>query len=201
MRYLLNVTLLFCSLSCFGQNGYIRLIDSDSLLTGFVRLVSGSSEGPMLEYWRTKNDKHPRKISKDQIAEYAIKKDTIRIIHNFRPFADEELYYERIETRLLRGKKINMLLLYYANPDAVSTYTGGGLLFGAIDAANKNYSFIYVLEDRKGYIRGIPPKDENNFMDALQDFFPARFLERYAEENGPIKYKHIPKLVNLYNSR
>ena len=201
MRYIFVVILVTSSLTGFCQNGYIQLLDGDSVLTGFVRRVTDKSHGEALEFWKTKYDKNPRRILKDDIHEYAVKKDTFRILHNFQPFADEGVYFERVEAAVRHGKRINVMLVFYTNPDAVSTYTGGGLLFGAIDAVNKNYPYIYLLEDSSGGLpRAIPSKGEE-YMDALKEFFPARYLERYAEENGPIKYKNIPKVAELFNSK
>jgi hypothetical protein len=205
MRYIFIFVAATFSLPALGQNGYIRLLDNDSVLTGFVRPYAGNLPGEMLEFWKTKYDKNPRRISKDDIFEYAIKRDTVRILHRYQPFVDESMYFERLEVPIRHGKKINIMSVQLGNPNPTLIPSAVGTMGVGVSVPiiilYPGHPYLYLLEDTNGGLpRAIPPKGEP-IIDALKEFFPVRYLERYAEEFGPIKYQHIPKIVNLFNSK
>ena len=60
---------------------------------------------------------------------------------------------------------------------------------------------IYILEDSKnGFLTAIPNAKEE-LETKLADYLPEKYLRKYTEVNGKIKYKTIPELVKLYNSK
>jgi hypothetical protein len=59
---------------------------------------------------------------------------------------------------------------------------------------------MYVLEDPSGYIRAVSPKAEQ-LKDALLDFFPEGYIDKYAARKQTIEYKDLPDLVKSYNAR
>ena len=189
-----------CSL--FGQNGYIKIGD-DSTLVGYLRYYVSSKDGHQgIELWRTKKDKAPLKIPKRLITEYAIKRDTFRILHQFKPFHDTQTYFELLEAKLQTRGKVNLYIIEnYQNANRVSTYTGGGIIPAIIDESLGNYSYFYILEDSKtGFLKAIPSKNKN-LKEALMDFFPEKYITKYDEVKGELKYRSVPDLVKLYNSK
>lgn len=201
MKYLIVAVLLVSAVNTYGQNGYVNLKDGSTFI-GFVRRYVAISDGhPGLEVWRTKTDKNPMKISKKDIVEYAIGKDTFKVFHQFKPFVDSNTYFECIDARRKSSGKVNLYILPLQNTASVSSYTGGGLIPAIIDEYVGNYPFFYVLEDEKlGYLSAVSSKKEL-LHETLLDFFPEEYVTKYVEVNGEIKYKEVPKLVQLYNTR
>lgn len=202
MKIVLTLILSFSSLTLFAQNGYIKL-NNDSLLVGYLRFYTSVENGQRgLEFWRTKNDKAPRRIPKTDIEEYAIKKDTFKVLHQFKPFYDSKTYFELVDAKLKHRGKVNLFVIEnYQNPSSVGTYTGGGLAPAVIDISLGNVAYLYILESvDTGFLRGIPSKKEK-MKEALRDFFPDDYILSYHELKGEIKYKFIPDLVSRYNSR
>jgi hypothetical protein len=202
MRIVLLTILMLTSWPLKGQNGYIKF-SKDSVVYGYLRPYTSFLDGHKgIELWKEKRDSNPLKIKKSDIFEYAIRKDTIRIFKSFTPFADEKVHFEMVEAELVSGSKVNLFVIRnYANPDRISNYTGGGLIPALIDESMGNYTYMYILEDPAiDYVRALPGKTER-LKDALMDFFPERYLIRYAQEKGEITYRKIPALVKLYNSK
>lgn len=201
-KVVLIIALTAFSPMMYGQNGYIRL-KNDSVLSGFIRHVPLESSGERgLEFWRSKTDKNPRKISKDDIIEYAIKKDTFKLIHQFKPFESEDTYFEVAEAQLQSSGKVRLYKLE-VNPNSkyIPTGPGGGITQIPVRVYITNYSIIYLLEYPKtNYVRALPNEDEK-LHEALIDFFPERFITKYEEVKGKIKYRNIPDLVKFYNSK
>lgn len=186
----------------FAQNGYVKL-DNGATMIGYLKHYTSVKDGhPGIELWRTKKDRDPLRIPKWQIDEYAIKKDTFRVLTQFRPFHDTQTYFELVEARLKSSGKVNLYIIpNYQNADRVSTYTGGGLIPALIDESLGNHTFMYLIEDSAtGFLKAIPSK-KDKLKESLLDFFPEQYLTKYAEVKGEINYKSLPELVNLYNSR
>jgi hypothetical protein len=191
------------ALNCFGQNGYVRLLKNDSILTGFIRQYISVSDGePGIELWKTKKDKDPIRLLKSTITEYALNKDTIKVLHNFAPFENSSVNYSVVDANFLSRGKINLLIIKnYRNNQRISNYTGGGLIPALIDEMAGNYTYLYLLENpSSGYLRALPSKKEK-LRDLLSDFFPERYIELYNEKKGIVSYKNIKEFVTLYNSR
>lgn len=201
MRWCLGILLIALGFSAHAQNGYVK-VSSDSILIGFVKRYTSHMDGSKgLEVWRAKNDPHPIRIKMSSIYEYAIKKDTFRILYDFTPFVREDVYFESVEARVISTGKFTLLKIEgYRNPNSVSLYTGGGLIPALIDLGLENYSYMYILEEPgNDYIRALPGKQEK-LLEVLKDFFPERYLVRYRQEYGDITYSKVPALVKLYNS-
>ncbi len=190
------------TLKIFGQNGYIKL-DNDSTLVGYLRYYVSSKDGHQgIELWRTKKDKAPLKIPKRTIYEYAIKKDTCKVLHQFKPFHDTQTYFELVDAKLKSSGKVNLYIIEdYQNINRVSTYTGGGLIPGIIDESLRIHTYIYILEDKEiGFLKALPSK-KGKLQESLMDFFPEKYIIKYDEVKGEINYQSIPDLVKLYNSK
>jgi hypothetical protein len=184
MKAVITFAILTVSLRLVAQNGYVILNERDAPIIGYLKYFHAISDGQQgIEVWKTKKDKDPLQLKMSQIFEYAIKKDTFRILHNFKPFPRTSTYFDIVEGEIVARGKVNLLLIKnYQNPSRVSTYTGGGLIPAIIDESMANYSYMYVLEDPSGYLRAVSPKDEQ-FKDALLDFFPEGFISKYAAGN------------------
>lgn len=186
----------------YGQNGYIRL-KNDSILIGFIRHATLENSGERgLEFWRSKTDKNPRKISKGDIIEYAIKKDTFKVIHQFKPFESDDTYFEVAEAQLLSSGNVWLYKLEInPNNKNIPLGSGGGVSNIPVRIYINNYSVIYLLEYPKtNDVRALPTEDDK-LHEALKDFFSERFITRYEEVKGKIKYRTIPDLVKFYNSK
>jgi hypothetical protein len=202
MRVLFLTILTVSTFSLFGQNGYIKL-DNDSTLVGYLRYYVAIKDGHQgIELWRTKKDKEPLKIPKWTINEYAIKSDTFKVLHQFKPFYDTQTYFELVDAKLKSSGKVNLYVIEnYQNANRVSTYTGGGLIPAIIDESLGNHTYMYILEDKKtGFLKALPSKKEE-LKESLMDFFPEKYIMKYDEVKGEINYKSIPDLVKLYNSK
>lgn len=202
MRSVILIVLTLLTHRTWAQNGYVKL-DNDSTLVGYLKYYHSIKDGSWgIEFWQTKNDKAPRKISRDVIDEYAIKKDTFKVLHQFKPFTATQTFFEVVDAKLKSSGKVNLYIIEdYSNANRVSTYTGGGLIPALIDESLGNHTYMYILEVEKiEFLRALPSKKEK-LMEALMDFFPERYVLKYAEVNGEIKYKDVPDLVKLYNSK
>lgn len=185
-----------------AQNGYIKFT-KDSIRYGYIKHYTAYSDGERgLELWRDKNDKDPFRIPTNSIYEYAIKKDTVRVLVQFQPFPDDpDIFYPLVEARLLSRGSVNLYVMGYQNPHSVSTYTAGGLIPAIIDQSTGQTQVLYILEEPDtNYLRALPFKQEE-LIDMLNDFFPPKYVSAYIKRKtkGKIKYKKIPDLVKIYN--
>jgi hypothetical protein len=201
MKIVLTCCIVTFSHALFAQNGYVKLKNYDSTIVGFLRsytAVNGGLQG--IEVWKTKKDKDPVKYPKTDIFEYAIKKDTFRVLHQFKPFQTTQTYFEHVDAKVISRGKVSLLLIEnYVNAARISNYTGGGLVPGVIDELMENYSYMYILEDKDGYSGVSSKKDQ--LKETLLDFFPDKYVAKYSEVNGKINYHSLPDLVKLYNSK
>jgi hypothetical protein len=189
--FLFFMTYLF-GLVALGQNGYIKL-KNDSIRVGYLRSYVSFEDGHQgIELWRTKSDKKPLKIPKHDIDEYAIKKDTFRVLRNFKPFQDSKEYFEMVDAKLQARGKINLYVIENYKTTTTVTPTGGTMSYG-FD--------LYVLEDiETGIIKGLPFKKEK-LVESLIEFFPEKYVSKYTSVKGKITHKSVPDLVRLFNSK
>ncbi|GCC51250.1 hypothetical protein SanaruYs_14710 [Chryseotalea sanaruensis] len=202
MKILLLIALTALTTDLFGQIGYVKL-DNDSTITGYLRYYVSNKDGHQgIELWRTKKDKDPLKIPKRIINEYAIKKDTFKVLHQFKPFHDSETYFEMVDAKLKSSGKVNLYFIKNnQNAMMVGMYTGGGLVPALITVSLGGYDYMYILEHNEtGFLKALPSKKER-LSEALMDFFPERYILKYQEVKGEIKYNTIYDLVKLYNSK
>ncbi|MBX2967533.1 MAG: hypothetical protein KF845_15430 [Cyclobacteriaceae bacterium] len=202
MRWYLVILLVALSFNLYSQNGYVK-ISSDSIMIGFVKRYTSHMDGSKgLEVWRTKNDPQPIRVKMSSIYEYAIKKDTFRILHDFIPFASEKIYFETVEAQVISTGKVTLLKINALNDRKRSTqsmiiYTGERPV-SVMTFRENNYT--YVLEEPgTDYLRALP-YEQQKLLETLKEFFPERYLIRYKEEKGAIVYSKVPALVKLYNS-
>lgn len=203
IKKLLGAAFVLMALQAAGQNGYIILNETDSVISGYLksfRTVSSGEQG--IEVWRNKKDKHPLKVLKTQLFEYAIKEDTFRVFQEFKPFHTTDTYFNVVDAKLISRGKVNLFIIEdYVNHERISTYTGGGIIPAIIDANMGNFNYMYILEhNTTGNLRALSSKKEA-LWETLRDFFPDQYLLKYEEVKGPIKYQNIPALVKLYNSK
>jgi len=177
----------FLSIHVFAQAGYVKL-ENDSTLPGYVRFYTSAKDGHRgIELWKTKTDKKPRKIPFTSMREYAVKKDTFVILQHFKPFHDTETYFDIVEARVISRGRVSLLIIdNYQNPKKISAYTGGGLVPVILDASLGNHSYMYVMKDKaSGNFFGLPSRKEK-LREALLDYFPEKYIDRYREENGEL---------------
>lgn len=203
MKITLALLFVVFSFKSVAQNGYIKMADSDSVLLGYLRYFNGGGQTG-IEFWRTKKDKSPLKVTYSQLSEYAIKKDTFKIIHGFKPFLESNEYFEYVKAKLISGGKVNL----YTIPSGFNTYQNSGAMgvnglpisLGFNPSPGKK-EYAYLLELEKIEYQRALPYSKEDLVEELKNFFPLRYLERYAEENGVIRYNDIPDLVKLYNTK
>lgn len=204
MKTKLIIGLLLLGFYSNAQNGYIKFHE-DSTLVGYLKYFNSLQDGEQLiEFWETKKDKSPDRYHKGEIIEYAISKDTFRILKYFRPFESEEIHFEVIEAEVVQSGRIELLKI--RNPYYRSNYVGGGLAGAAVtisldllDKSLENTPVIYVLrESINNYMRGVPEKDKK-FNEVIRDFFPEAAIESFEKNNGKVKIRNLKALVQYYN--
>jgi hypothetical protein len=214
MRLTLCLVVLTClATTVAAQQGYV-VNEADSTFAGYVRFYRSSVDGEQgIEVWKTKRDKHPRKFAMEAITEYAIKNDTFKVFHQYRPFPDKELFFEVMEAKILMRGKVNLYEIKYYQKN-VGVYVTVGMLGGAVGGAvggalgggvgrHSTPVHAYVLEHKKtGFLEAIQPR-EKELEEPLKNFFPEAYVTKYAEVkgDGKIKYDAIPEMVKLYNSK
>jgi hypothetical protein len=207
MKILIALGLILCICEVHGQNGFIRF-SRDSIIRGYIKYyISPKNREEQLEFWKTKNDKSPVRISKRDIDEYAIGKDTFRILENFRPFDSEEFYFDVIDAKIIQSGKIELLSMvnpfYQSNAMPLPVPVGNTVILVTFtDSALNNLKTIKVLHNRKtGFIKGVPPEGKS-FEDVIADFFSEAALKSYVTTTGKkIRYKDLQALVKFYNGK
>lgn len=202
MRTVLVVILTVSATHLFGQNGFV-ILNNDSTLTGFLKPYISAKDGHQgIEFWRTKKDKSPRRIPKSNIAAYAIKKDTFKVLHQFKPFPDDPAYFELVEAKRLSKGKVNLYIIEnYKSAMMVPAYTGGGAVTMIVFVSLGGYTSMYILEDEKfGIVRALP-SEKGTLKETLAEFLPERYITKYGEVKGKVNYKHVPDMIMLYNSK
>lgn len=203
-KYLFCLFILFSfsRFEIFAQYGYVK-VEKDSVIKGFIkpfREVINADEG--LEIWKTKKDRSPSKILKRHIQEYAIGKDTIKVVHDYTPFSDEDFYFDNVDARYVRRGKLNLLIIKnFKQFKAVPIHTPSAMLLLIIPKKIGEISYIYILEDKKSRQFRAMPFNQKDLREALLDFFSERFLQLYEQKIEGIKYKSLPKLIEFYNSK
>jgi hypothetical protein len=205
------IALIFFSTSLYAQKGYVKFDSGDSIASGYVRQYISHTDGQAgIEVWKTKTDKHPRRFRKSEIVEYAVKHDTFKVLQHYKPFADldSKIYFEQVEAKLILRGKLDLYQIKNFRRNRNTVLSGGisgspniGFIIPDIDPEIGITSSIYILEDRKaGLMRALPSK-RKMLDNALQEFFPEKFVLRYSQQKEAIKYNTIPQMVKLYNSK
>ncbi len=110
MRTAFIIILSLSTTQLWGQNGYV-ILKNDSTISGYLRYYTSINDGHQgIELWRTKKDKDPLKISRQTINEYAIKKDTFKVLHHFVPFQGDKTYFEIVDAKLMARGKVNFYI-------------------------------------------------------------------------------------------
>jgi hypothetical protein len=109
MKAVLPIVFIVVSFNSIAQNGYLKLVDDGSVLVGYLKYYTNHLNGQAgIELWKTKTDRDPLQFPKTEIFEYAIKKDTIPIIQNFRPFENTPTYFDLVEAKIISRGKVNL---------------------------------------------------------------------------------------------
>ena len=205
------LALIGCTLVSFlslkAQNGYIRL-STDSLLTGYIKTVYDFNDNQhVLEFWRTKNDKDPARFFKSEIEEYAINKDTFRILRNFQPFPSGDFFLHDIDAEVLQSGRIELLKVrnpYYKDKSLpLPIPVDGGVIITVsarlFEEPIENVPTIFILRTpRNNFMRGVPSVDEA-FREVIHEFFSPLAIESFEKENGKLTFRKLEKLVAYYN--
>ncbi|MBL0740257.1 hypothetical protein [Chryseolinea lacunae] len=205
---LIVTTLCLMNIALHAQNGYV-IFKNDSVKRGFIKYIRMPSGKPGFELWKTKKDKTPLKIPKDALKEYAVNKDTFKILYGFRPFPKEDLSFAMVEAKVVAQGKIELLhILAYPQEQVmfngtVSGTAGPGIMPFTMplhDYGMDNRKNMYVISDPEhATLEGIPA-NKLKLREALPIFFPDNFLTEYQQKNGVVKYKDLPALVKAFNA-
>lgn len=202
--YILKSTLIICALLILiffnnskAQNGYV-ITNTDSLIEGFLKYKrSFETKKFEIELWRTKKDKNPLHYSLTSIKEYAIKKDTFRVVQNFHPFPDEDLLIDVLELSLIVRGKLSLYSTLELKNDhyPIKIHTGSAPMAPSMHYYDKEKLITYIIEDDNGNIVAL---DRNGFDTTLNRFLD---YEKYARKvrSKKFRYKDIPELIRFYN--
>lgn len=202
MKNIIFFILTLMSVESMAQMGYVKL-KNDSVYVGLVKYYTSIEDGQWgIEVWKTYNDKKPDRYRKEELAEYAIKKDTFKIFDEFQPENNSGYYLEFVEALVKQRGALNLYYIdNYNNPNRVSNYTGGGLIPALIDESLGNTTFYFVLEDNASGNYSVLPGKKEELRDTLLDFFSAKYLDEYEKVHGAINLNKTVKLVAEYNSK
>ena len=212
MRLLILLILIPATFSLFGQNGYIITAQKDTTIFGYIKRYTSISDGHRgLELWKDKRDKNPFRIPLNNIFEYAINKDTFRILHDNEAYENGDIYLELIDAKLLSRGKVNLFII-----DDIKNQSRQSALrddknypYSPLDGHTRvmrdqlqgHYTYIYILQDNEtGYTKTLPSNKEK-LNKVLHGFFSENYLKKYNEYKGEITYKSVQLLVTLYNSK
>jgi len=200
--YILKSTLIICALFILiffnnskAQNGYV-ITNTDSLIEGFLKYKrSFETKKFEIELWRTKKDKNPLHYSLTSIKEYAIKKDTFRVVQNFHPFPDEDLLIDVLELSLIVRGKLSLYSTFELknNYYLIRVHIGSGPTPPPIP---QDQQIIYIIEDDNGNVVALHRRDFETTLTRFLDY------ERYSRKvkTKKFRYKDIPELIRLYNN-
>lgn len=203
-KSLLTIVLWCTSCTLFAQQDYLVLSDG-SLVQGYVKLVRDINNGEsMLELWRTKTDKSPVRYHKRDIDAFAISGDTFRILKNFQPFYGEEYFLHDVEAEVVQGGRIELLKApnpYYKTLPYYGGVAGVAISLALFNKPIENIPEIYILHTPKNnFMRGIPGSNDQ-FEQALLDFFTLEELKSFVNTNGKVSIRKLRKLVAFVNHR
>ncbi len=188
---------LSISSKLFGQRGYIKL-KNDSILIGFLRLQTSFMDGhPEIELWKSKNDKNPKVYKKVLLKEYAIKKDTFRILQDFKPFEDKETSFYIIDAKLIIGGKVELLQVKYTKAAPLVPIGAIGSVSFTLFLREIPNPFYVLNDPSTNYMAGV--RSGKTFSSTLSEFFEDNFLHHYSGRFGKIHIKDLKKLVQYYN--
>lgn len=147
---------------------------------------------------------------RSDVLDYAIKKDTFRILKNFKPFDSEELFIHNLDAKVIESGRMELLRIanpYYKSPPPVYP-VGNGVGGGAISVSVRlfkqspeNIPTIFILHTpRNNFMRGVPQAEEQ-FNEVVHDFFSDIAIESFERENGPLTFSNLKKMVAYYNMK
>lgn len=196
---LLFIFVLLINAGLFGQNGYIKF-HKHSIAEGYVSIHEAKKiHEQQIEIRQSEDDPHPKHYHKKDIVEYAIMKDTFRILKDFYPYEIQEIYFDLVEARVIQSGKISLLRIDNAH-QMISKSAGGSVSSEFHDETATKVPHMFVLHDTENnYFRGIPTRKEK-FEEVIPDFFSDNVLALYEKEHGKIHYKDLEKLVKFNKS-
>jgi len=193
------VMLFLPSLAC-GQNGYVKL-QNDSIIYGFLRFQRSIENGQQqIELWESKADASPTTFNVLELNEYAFRKDTFRVLRNFFPFWDEDLYFEIALAELITSGTVDLLQITDHATITATTSAYGALIPALMAQGITARGNIYILQDGSGRRVRALKKDEDEFARSIRPFIEnnQQLLERV--ERKELGYKDIENIVLTYNA-
>ncbi len=194
-------TLFYSSIN--AQNGYVKLL-SNLTINGFIKQNRSIETGELeIEVWLTKKDKTPKTYRLSDITEYAIKKDTFRILTNFYPFEDNDLHFDIVRAKIIQKGKVDLLIL---NPDITLTFSnamGGGLIPALIDENLSNYNYngsIFILSCESKNLLGSVSHQKDEFVNTMKKYFNDDYNLMKKIIDREYKFKHLKTIVKKYNN-
>lgn len=180
----MKITLLGCLLLIIthatGQIGYVILNDGEKLQGYLKPYKSPANFETGIECRKDKKDKSPIRISLSKIYEYSINNKTKRVLQDFKPFADRNIYFGLIEADLVSKGKIDLLRV-------------------PLQKVGYSLPFIYIAEDSLNYLTALP--NTNKLNDVLPQIIPENYLRKYvALHSNKFYYADIPELILAFNS-
>lgn len=160
-----------------GQHGHVTRLDGQSNY-GLIKIYyRGNDFEKRIEVWKNKSDKHPIAIPLSQVYEYSLDGKLFRIVQDYKPFYDKNIYIKMQEAEVLIDGKLDLIRILLDN------YNG---------------KFFYAVFDTNGRIIAIP--NGHNFIPLLEEVFSYPFINQFANpRGGKIKYHDIVKMVLIYN--
>lgn len=190
----------------FAQNGYL-ITENGEKKEGYLRYQISSENGQHeIEYWETFKDKNPKHYTLTDLKEYAIRKDTFKILKGFYPFRESETGIEMIKVSVeLRGK-INV----YSG--SITSWQDGKVIHYTYDGSEiggapkslvgygkyQNTEQYWILEDEKGMIALSRDKPISDLIFFLKD---ENFIQSRIAKSKKFKYKKVIDLIEEYNKQ
>jgi hypothetical protein len=209
----LSLFILLINYSAIAQGGYVKLYETGETLVGFIRFVQPVGQDRELEIWTGRNDERPARVSLEEVSEYSMGKDTVRIIRNFQPFPSKDIFFDMAEAKILVSGPIELLKIsnpYYKRPAGLG-YSSGGIGVGIIIDKKTNQQTILALHERRnGYIRAVNEKrntgatgiEKNKLIrEVLEDFFPASAIAEYEANNKSLNERNLKRFMKDYKAK
>ncbi|MEM6526446.1 MAG: hypothetical protein AAF693_21820 [Bacteroidota bacterium] len=191
MKYIVAVMTSIIASSTFAQNGYI-ITKEGSLIKGFIRYQRNFHDGHLeVEVWKSKKDKNPIKYPTKRLKEYAIKKDTFKIITNYYPFKEEATFIPYIELKVESRGKLNLYSTLELNGFNWSAPAPNGMNGYASQVVT------YILENANGNRLVVQRDRMIQDLDYFLDY--NKFARKVSDKK--FKYRDIPALIKYYNQQ
>jgi len=176
------------------------MLSNDSIIYGYVKTLISIDGEPEIELWKTIRDKNPTRYKKLSLKEYAIKKDTFRIFHDFETYNG---YFVTVEAKRIVGGKVQLYMVdtspikWFALYEPSSNYMSEKMLLSIPTLPLNPGDMITV---------SIPIVKPTDNIRILSNFFDDIFMHHYTAQLGKNKKlkirkpKDLKELVRYYNT-